>query len=163
MLRQTNRTVGEHQEAADSQARGRIAKGCCRYRVSRQRGAFGSGKCWTVTTWQDAGLQSETKNAAVPCKNVVQDRARTCKYLARRGRFFIQTSCKKYILQENTVSCFKLQEGILQEKYSNARFYVHTSCKKEILQGYSKLVVYDVLAVINLARRKLIKHVYCYR
>ncbi len=64
------------------------------------------------------------------------------------------------LLQENTISC-KMQEGILQEKYSNARFYVQTSCKK-ILQEYSKILAYDVLAVINVARSELRKHVSCY-
>ncbi len=55
-----------------------------------------------------------------------------------------------------------MQEGILQEKFSNARFYVQTSCKTNILQEYSKILAYDVLAVINLARRELTKHVSCY-
>ncbi len=105
----------------------------------------------------------------LPCRNVLQDRARTCKVLARSCKIKLarRKSCKFKIGRQKsykkTISC-SVSKCKKESCKKNAAMqdFVQTSCKKKILQEYSKILAYDVRAVINLARRELTKHVSCY-
>ncbi len=108
---------------------------------------------------QITGIHEGPAHVETSCKTV-QERARS--NLQDRNPASLKLVDRNLARKHNFLQYFKMQEGILQEKCSNPRFYVQTSCKKKILQEYSKILAYDVLAVINLARRELTKHVSCY-